>query len=154
MLVWVSLCYYRYVFLWIGLPVMPGKCLSSRLVTVCEDIILLGAAGSNVRISLCSLFSSSHWTCCTRGSYYHLKEGKQIPCGAGLLLFGKTLLRTVHFISLFDNINILSWKVLLLVYSGYVVSLLLFDMVQMLWPMQRWKSSLRACEAPRTVGVT
>ena len=31
---------------------MPGKYLSSRLVTVCEDIILLGAAGSNVRVSL------------------------------------------------------------------------------------------------------
>ena len=123
MLVWVSLCYYRYVFLWIGLPVMPCKYLSTRLVTVCEDVILLGAAGPNVRISLCSLFNSSHWTYCTRGSYYHLKEGKQIPCGAGLLLSSKTLLRIVHSSSL-AQIIILSWKVLLMVYSGYMVCLL------------------------------
>ena len=108
------------MFLWIGLPVMPCKYLSTRLVTVCEDVILLGAAGSNVRISLCSLFNSSHWTYCTRGNYYHLKEGKQIPCGAGLLLSGKTLLRIVHSSPL-KQILIFILKSLLMVYSGYMV---------------------------------
>ena len=74
---------------------MPGKCLSSRLGTVCEDIILLGAAGSNVRVSLVLLLFKplDMWY---TGGLWPPKEGKQIPCGAGLLLFGKTLLRTVH----------------------------------------------------------
>ena len=61
MLVWVSLCYYRYIFLWVGPPVMPGKYLSSRLGTVYEDIILLGAAGPNVRVSLVLILFKTLW---------------------------------------------------------------------------------------------
>ena len=36
---------------------MPCKYLSTRLVTVCEDVILPGAAGPNVRIFLFAAYS-------------------------------------------------------------------------------------------------
>ena len=61
MLVLVSLCYYRYLFLWVGPPIMPGKYLSSRLGTVYEDIILIGAAGPNVRVSLVLILFKTLW---------------------------------------------------------------------------------------------
>ena len=54
---------------------MPRKSLSSRLVSVREDVILLEATGFTVRISLYNLLNSSLWTDYTRGSYDHLKEG-------------------------------------------------------------------------------
>lgn len=40
---------------------MPGKYLSSRLGTVYEDIILLGAAGPNVRVSLVLILFKTLW---------------------------------------------------------------------------------------------
>ena len=40
------------------------------------------------------------------GAIYHLKEGEQRPCGVEELLFGKTLLKTVHPSVLVTNINI------------------------------------------------
>ena len=54
------------------------------------------------------------------GTSYHLKEGKQIPCGADLLLSGKTLLRIVHSSPL-KQILIFILKSLLMVYIGYMV---------------------------------
>ena len=84
---------------------MPGRYLSGRLVSVCEDVVLLEATGSTVPISLYNLFYSSLWTGYTRGSYDHLKEGWQKPCRAGVLSSGKTLLENCPLMSPQTNIN-------------------------------------------------
>ena len=130
---------------------MPCKSLSIRLVLPCVRMSSCLEPQAPLSVFLFTAYSIQaigHFV--HGGTNYHLKEGKQIPCGAGLLLPGKTLLRTVHSSPL-KQILIFILKSLLMVYSGYMVGLLFLFGLDVVWPLQSWKSSLRACKAPRPV---